>query len=374
MPNPRPTQRAGDRLNDLLTWWGLVLAIGLLLFFRYYLAELASGGRAEILPPLIREITGAVGGGLLFFAVRRLFRARPLEPHNWPRRLPLYLAALLLYSIAHTSFNWTLRSVLFWLCDLGPYDYGVMPLRYAMELPSDVVTFSLMIAALYGVSRLREAQARELRTVQLESNLARAELSNLRLQLQPHFLFNTLNTISSTMYDDPATADEMLDRLAELLRASLRTARADEVPLAEELETLDCYLDIMRARFGERLRVDFHQAKDLDDALVPSMLLQPLFENAIRHGGVEKTGQGHIRLTIRELSGPGQDSRLELRIEDDGPGLEKDESPTPGIGLQATADRLKLLYGETGHFAAGTIPQGGFRVDMILPLRRRSTP
>lgn len=362
---PPPSSERWGR-NDWLAWLATVVAVGLLLFFRYYLAELASATSVDFLRPFIREMTGALGGGLLFFPLRWIVRAWPLERPLRPARLVLYAAVLPVFSVLHTTMNWGFRTVFYELAGFGTYHYGTMPLRYLMELPGDLLVQTIMIAAIHGVDRLRAARERELRTAQLESSLARLEVRNLRLQLQPHFLFNALNTISATMYEQPAAADEMLDRLAELLRASLRTAQTDEVPLTTELETLECYLAIMRARFGERLTVEMEINPATRDALVPSMLLQPLVENAIRHGGVESTGRGRIELRIARRGGD-----LVVEIEDDGPGCAGDEElASGGIGLQATAERLRLLYDSAGHLEAGNVA-GGFRVTAVMPYRSR---
>jgi two-component system, LytTR family, sensor kinase len=179
-----------------------------------------------------------------------------------------------------------------------------------------------------------------------------------------------LNTISATMYEDPAAADEMIEQLAELLRASLRTAQSDEVPLGEELALLDLYLALMRARFGERLEVALELDPEAASALVPTLLLQPLVENAIRHGNAERVGRGAIAVRARR-----EDGRLVLEVEDDGPG-EADtapDRPAPGLGL-ATAERLRLLYGEGQSFSAGNGPGGGFLVRASLPFRQVEAP
>jgi len=251
----------------------------------------------------------------------------------------------------------------------------VMPLRYLMELPLQAIWLTGLMAGLHAWYALQAARARELRAAQLEGSLARAQLRNLRLQLQPHFLFNALNTISVTMYEDPRAADEMLDQLAELLRASLCTAQTDEVPLAEELAVLDRYLAIQRARFGERLAVAIEAEPGLADALVPSMILQPLVENAVRHGsleGGERGGRGAIAVRARREGG-----RVVLEVEDDGPGSggERGSRAGNGVGLAGTAERLQLLYGADQSFTAGNVRNGndepaGFRVRASLPLRR----
>ncbi|HZF09422.1 MAG TPA: histidine kinase [Thermoanaerobaculia bacterium] len=359
-------------LRGTALWLGSVAVLGLLLFLYHYLAVLAEGGSETPWRPFVNELTGALVAGLFYFPIRAQVRRLPLTPAAWPRRLPLYLAALLVYGATATTLMWGLRSLLYPLAGLGRFDYGVMPLRYLMELPLQAIWFTLVAAALHAWSALERARERELRAAQLEGSLARAQIRNLRLQLQPHFLFNALNTISATMYDDPRAADEMLDQLAELLRASLSTAQSDEVPLAEELALLDRYLALLAARFGERLAVSIEVEPGTEEALVPSMLLQPLVENAVRHGGAERSGRGAVTVRARE-----EDGRLVLEVEDDGPGNPEEGQrgrPGTGLGLAGTAERLRLLYGDDQGFGAGPGEGGGFRVRASLPLRRAEAP
>jgi signal transduction histidine kinase len=371
------TSETQRRLRGLAIWLAAVAVPGLLLFLYHYLAVLAVGGRENPLNPFISELTGALVGGLLFFPIRALVRRWPLTRSDWPRRLPVYLLALPAAGALATTMMWGLRSALYPLAGLGAYDYGVMPLRYLMELPLQAIWLSGLVGGLHAWYALAAARARELRAAQLEGSLARAQLRNLRLQLQPHFLFNALNTISATMYDDPRAADEMLDQLAELLRASLRTAQTDEVPLAEELAVLDRYLAILRARFGDRLAVTIDVEAGTADALVPSMILQPLVENAVRHGnleGAERAGRGAVAVRARHAG-----CHLVLEVEDDGPGTgaQRPDRSGNGLGLAGTAERLRLLYGEDQSFAAGDAGEGkarGFRVRASFPLRRAEAP
>jgi two-component sensor histidine kinase len=364
-----PARDPSPRLRAAALWLGVVGAFGVLLFLYHYLAALASRQSQQPLAPFIEELTGAFTGGLIFFPLRWLVRRLPLTSRAWPRRLPAYVLAVLIGGAAATTLMWGLRLLLFRLAGLGAYDYGVMPLRYLMELPLQVVWIGILVAALHVHAALEEARARDLRAARVEGSLARAQLRNLRLQLQPHFLFNALHTISAVMYEDPAAADEMLDQLAELLRASLRTAQADEVPLGEELALLERYLAIQRARFGERLAVALELEPGTDSLLVPSLFLQPLVENAIRHGNAERAGRGAIAVRARR-----DDGRLVLEVEDDGPGpaptVAAGSRPGPaGLGLAATAERLQLLYGDTQSFSAGPGTRGGFLVRALLPLR-----
>ncbi|MDP9122080.1 MAG: histidine kinase, partial [Acidobacteriota bacterium] len=197
-----PHQRLGvlRSLRGLLLWLAIVATVGLLLFLYHYLEVLAARRTGSALAPLISELTGAFAVGVMFFPIRWLVRRLPLTPPRWPRRLPAYGAVMIALGAAATTLMWGLRSFLYPLAGLGRYDYGVMPLRYLMELPLQAIAFTLVAAALHAFAALEAARARELRAAQVESSLARAQLRNLRLQLQPHFLFNALHTISAAMY------------------------------------------------------------------------------------------------------------------------------------------------------------------------------
>ncbi len=351
------------RRRELLPWLAAVLAIGLLMFCYRYLGALAEGEVLDFRRPLVNEMTGSLGAGLLFFGVRALTRRFPLNgPAAW-RHLPLYLAALAVFAMLHTSFMWASRSLLYPLFGLGGFDYGRMPLRYAMELPIQAIIFTLMVATLHAAAAFREARERELRSAQLAESLARAQLASLAGKLQPHFLFNALNAISATMYENPAAADEMLEKLSELLRASLQRADVETVPLAEDAALLDRYLAIMRARFGDGLEAQVEIGAGTEEARVPPFLLQPLVENAIRHGNLEREGRGQVLVRTER-----KDGRLEITVEDDGAGVSAG-SPGLGLGLSATAERLALLYGEEHRIEAGPGPDGGFRVHLQLPWR-----
>ncbi|HEV8630129.1 MAG TPA: histidine kinase [Thermoanaerobaculia bacterium] len=360
-----PLPAARRRLRAFAAWLLVVVGLGLLSFTRFWLDDLVNHTGRSALEPFVCEMTAMFGAGVLFLPLRAFVRRRPLVAGTLGGRLPLYLSVLLVLSAVHTSLNWASRSALYPLAGLGRYDYGAMPLRYAMEFPYDALAFAFAVAALHVLARLRQAREQALRAARLESSLARASLRSLRLQLQPHFLFNALHTVSATMYEDAAAADEMLDALAELLRASLRTVQTDEVPLDEELATLDRYLQLMRARFGDRLQVEVAVDPAVRGALVPSLLLQPLVENAVRHGGAELSGCGRVRVRAW-----GEEDELRVEVADDGPGCPAGRDPlATGLGLGATAERLQLLYGDRQHLQAGNVAAGGFLVSVRLPRR-----
>ena len=337
-------------------------AVGLLRFAYMYLDDVARGTSGTLLSRLVEEGTGAYTSLPLFVGVVWLVWRVPLRAATWRRGLAVHALGALLFSVAHTSLLFVTRTALFPLLGLGAYDYGRMPVRYAMELGSDVLVYVSFVAAVTLVRWRYELLAREQRAAELERSLAQALELRLRLQLQPHFLFNALNTISSAMYDDPAAADAMLGELSELLRVSLRTAHTQEVTLATELHVLERYLALMRARFGDAFQVEVDVPDDLAPALVPSLVLQPLVENAARHGNLARLGRGAIVVRARR-----HDMRLRLAVVDDGPGVEPGRDVVGlGLGLSATASRLRLLYGDAGQLRLRN-GDDGFTVAIELP-------
>ena len=363
--------------------------------FTYYLfLDLADGRPGHVAERLFNEATGALLAVIplaaLVWLARRLPLARPLR-----RGVGVYAAAygagFLLLSLLHTTAIIAVRAALAPALGLGGYGYAFGASRYAYEAANDVVFFAVAVAVLALAESLLAQRERERQAAALERSLLRAELSTLRLQLQPHFLFNALNTISSTMYEDVDAADALLGRLADLLRTSLRTTHTHEVPAREELAILSQYLELMRARFGDALDVTVDAPADVADLLVPSMVLQPLVENAVRHGGVSRVGRGRVAVTMRR-----DGDVLELRVRDGerdlGPGgapppsprvPPSDMRPAPipthdvagrpqptasGTGLSATARRLQLLYGDEASMRAGPAPDG-WEVVLRIPAR-----
>ncbi|MGH9322896.1 MAG: sensor histidine kinase [Vicinamibacteria bacterium] len=212
-----------------------------------------------------------------------------------------------------------------------------------------------------------EARARELRALQLEARLAEARLESLKAQLRPHFLFNTLNAISAFVEKDPKVARRMTAHLGDLLRHSLESAERHEVPLAEELATLEDYLAIQQARFSGRLNVERGVDPDTLGASVPSFLLQPLVENAIEHGFLGKSAAGSISLRAER-----RDGTLHLEIKDDGVGLPSSwDGKGRGFGLKNTRERLGALYGSRARLEIRNDVPSGVVVDVTIPWRQK---
>lgn len=351
-------------------WWIAVgfataTAIGLLIFGHRYLDEVANGEDGEPLERLIEELTGAYSAAILFPIIVLICRRYRLDGREWVRHLPVHVAALLGFSFVHTSLMGASRLVLFPLAGLGSYDYGVLPVRYAMELSNDVLAYAMAVAVVHMLFRYGEARDREVRAATLEARLSQTQLEVLRLQLDPHFLFNTLNMISSTLYEDPRAADEMIARLSELLRALLRDAARQEVSLEEELAFTDLYLEIMRARFGDRLSATVDVAPDARDALVPAMFLQPLVENAIRHGADPATSLVAVEVRARREA-----ADLVVEVRDRGVGPKAPSAVAAGgIGLSNTADRIGRLYGAGAGLSLESADGGGAVVRVSFPFR-----
>ena len=308
--------------------FALFTALGLLHFVYRALENVVSGQASRWVRVLVDEMTGAYGAMVMIPLVLWVLR-RELW---W-----LHVPGVIVYSLVKTSLMWGARELFWW----GGYDYGLMPLRYLMEFPVDVIGYSITAGAAVFLQR--------------QGELARMKMENLNLQLQPHFLFNAMNAVSATVYEDPRRADLMLSRLAEYLRRTLQRGDAAEAPLEQELEMLEVYLDVMRARFEGGLAVSVVVDPAANGAMVPQGLLQPVVENAIRHGGA-----GKVEIRIAREGG-----QLRLRVTDEGRG---EGGQGLGIGLKNTQERLRHLYGGAGQVSL--VRRGeGTEVSVGIPCR-----
>jgi two-component system, LytTR family, sensor kinase len=314
---------------------------------------------------LIDEVSGGMTALPLFLVVTVGVLRWPVRCARWRRHLVPLLALFLAYSVAHTvsmeSLRWLAYPLLGESRGMG---VGQMLLAIGHELPNDLFYFALIAGSVEIWRFWWEATDRERREAELRRTLAEAQLTTLRLQLQPHFLFNALNTISSVMYEEPTKADAMLEELSALLRVSLRAHQNDEVSLGEELAIAERYVRLQQARFGDRLQVRLDVPDDCLAARVPVLILQPLLENAVRHGRVERVGRGEVHVTARRDA-----DTLTIEVWDDGDGTSVPDAGGGGLGLRATSERLRLLHGEGATFVAGPVA-GGWRVRFSFPLHQ----
>ncbi len=228
----------------------------------------------------------------------------------------------------------------------------------------NLLLYLLIVAAALSAANAWESRRRSIAAANYARQLAEARLHVLSAQLQPHFLFNTLHAISALVWEDPARADRLLARLSEMLRITLRSGAKVETTLTEEVALLQRYAEIQETRYGDRLRVRFDVEAGVGDALVPRLILQPLVENAIRHGITRRITPGSVE--VRAWRG---DGRLHLTVRDDGVGLRSDGPVREGVGLSITRARLRQLYGAEQRFALVPAPEGGAVCALSFPLR-----
>src|ERR1044072_3252896 len=288
----------------------------------------------------------------------------------WRRNLIVYVPAFLVFSTLHTA---AATAVALWI---QPFDnMGESPdtfwARFLPRVPgsfgSDLLVYGAVIGVFYAINYYRKYREREFLASRLEAQLAQAQLDSLRMQLHPHFLFNTLNGIVGLVRDNKNTAAvNMLVGLSDLLRHTLEHSSRHEVELREEINFIKLYLSIQEMRFYDRLRSDLDIDPSTTKALVPNLILQPLTENALRHGIARTADSGLIG--IRSTA---QDGYLRLTVYDEGAGLPEDWQlkGSVGIGLANTIARLQQLYDDDHEFDIRNRPQGGVEVVIVMPFK-----
>jgi signal transduction histidine kinase len=339
----------------------------LLNFFIVVTSWRAEGNPVSAKYPFLWEMTGIYTFLALLPGLVLVTRRFPITRATLATRLPLHLAVFTAFAVTHTLLMWGTRTLLYRLLGWGAYHYGAMRYRFFMEGTKQLVGYALVYALVAMADYARRNRERELRAARLERELTEARLAALKMQLNPHFLFNTLNMISSHVHEAPDTAEEMIAHLSDFLRLTLRHAQTQEVPLATELEFVHAYLAIMKARFESRLAVELGFDEAAREALVPHLVLQPLVENALMHAVGEEGRPGRLRLSASRRG-----DRLRLVVEDNGPGLstEGGDAVGRGVGLTNTAERLRHLYGDDQRVVFDSADGGGCRVELDLPYRR----
>jgi two-component system LytT family sensor kinase len=277
---------------------------------------------------------------------------RSLRLKGWSLRAPALLFGAVVTVFAQPLISDLIAVVQAWLhlcvgeCDpRAAFMSSEWLARVARNAGVNLPVYAGVVLAWYAATYYREARDRQMQAVELESMLHQAQLEALRSQLNPHFLFNALHSMAELVHTDPKLAEQLLVRLGELLRQVLQSSNRPEVTLSEELEFIRGYVDIEQMRLGERLRVNWDIAPNALQARVPSLVLQPLVENAIQHGIAAAAGPGTLSIAAR-LEG---DSLL-VEVRDNGPGLVRTTEQPQGIGLANTRARLQRLYGERQSF------------------------
>jgi two-component system, LytTR family, sensor kinase len=316
--------------------------------------------RPLLINRVLEEYTCALFVPPLFWLVHRY----PIDRRHWRRSIPVLVGASLVFVVIKYMFVLRpLWSVVF------PEGYGTLAQTFAGNTIPVLLDFWSVIGVAHAVEFYRRAQERERVAASLRVQLSQAQLEALKSQLHPHFLFNTLNSVATLMHRDVAAADDMVTNLADLLRATLQHPGAHEITLREELTLIQRYIDIVRARFHDRLTVSFDVPPELSDVQVPHFLLQPLVENALEHGIALRPGPGRVDVAARA-----RDGEIIITVSDDGPGLRTDGPKGHGVGLANTRARLAELYGTAQRLTLEPMSPAGARTTVTIPLRRRRSP
>ena len=336
-----------------------VLVLGISLSALIYFIYASTGSPIHWAQALSLGLSQWWAWSLLYSLLFWITRKWPIQAQRWGRSAVIYVAVAVAVTLFKVGLDWLWLRILW-----DAQKAAQLPLRslFAMALYINFLTCCVLIGVGHALNFYRSLRERELQSAQLEAQLTQAQLSALRMQLNPHFLFNTLHTIAMLNLSDHKAANRMLTRLSDLLRHSLDSTAAQEVALRQELEFLRQYLEIEQIRFQDRLTVQLAVDPQTLDAAVPNLLLQPIVENALRHGVANQEADARLEIqTIR------QNGSLHLHVRDNGPGLSA--TTKPGIGLQNTQARLERLYGAAQQFELRNADSGGVEVSITIPWR-----
>ena len=356
LPALRPSPRAWLWLGGFAVW----TLLGLLSASQRVLYRLHSGEPAPWSMVFGRTLADWYTCALFTPAIVWLAGRFPLDRGRWARSLPVHVLASAAFVLLKLALFIPLAQALGWLQQVDFVDFALGD-SFALLL-----TYWIVLSLAHGVAYYQRYHERQLRASQLESRLSRVQLEALRTQIHPHFLFNALNALSALMHRDVAAADRMVLQLSELLRQTLDNAAPQETTLRDELAFIERYLSIMRIRLGERLRVEYETEPETLDALVPNLVLQPLVENALRHGIGRRSDAGLLAIRAWREGGT-----LLLQVQDDGPGI-PDGPVQEGVGLRNTRLRLEQLYGGGQSFDLDRAPGGGALVTVALPFHHQT--
>ena len=377
-PNRSTSPAAGDApgRGPLRSRWTLALAIlggatvlGLAVAVQMYFAGMRAGRDVTLIGSLKVWLPDYYLWAAFTPAILWLGRRFPVRRESWLRRVPLHLGFGVGVTLVELLLScWIVASI---VPDAPPASYGSFWNWYANVVARywvwGLMIYMAILAAGHAYDFYVRLQERELQASELEARLARSQLRALKMQLHPHFLFNTLHSIGVLVRkNDRDAALEMLTGLADLLRHSLEQQDRQEVPLKEELEFLERYLEIEQVRFRDRLRVSFAVDPDVYDAAVPTLFLQPLVENAVRHAVAPSVSPRAVVVRARS-----EGDELVVSVEDDGPGLPEGWTldRNQGVGLRNVRERMEKLYGDEGRLEVTRGEEGGVVATARLPLR-----
>ena len=360
-----------SRVTSPLTIFAIATVLGVLTGLQAYnYIALTAEQKQPFVVLLALNLTYWYSWALLVPVVLWMARRFRFERHTWRRATLFHIMGVVGCTAAHVALATSARAVVINTLTERSFSWGAdwwmyFRDRFFLNFDWEMMTYWALVAFVHALDYQRESQEREIAAAQLQTQLAEAQLEALQRQLHPHFLFNTLNTISALMHRDVNAADEMLVQLSDLLRLTLDRVGTQQVPLNDEVDFLRKYLEIEQTRFGDRLQVNIDVEPEVLDAPVPNLILQPLVENALRHGIGPKVGVGRVDVQARQVGGD-----LMLTVRDNGVGLSPDKLNAfhSGVGLSNTRSRLENLYGSRHRFEFQTPAGGGLLVMIVVPL------
>lgn len=355
--------RIGQRGTRWVLVWIIWTALGLSFAGQFYLSSARLGRPITWGYAVNYALCDWYVFALLSLPVVWLSRRWPIDRGTWRTSAPLHLAGSALFSLAYVVIRTSVEVIQEWFAGQTILFAAAFQPLLVKSFHYNLLIYWVILTVCHALDFYQQAQDRELRASELEKHLAEARLQALQMQLNPHFLFNTLHAISALMHQDVEAADRMIARLSDLLRYALESTEAQEVPLRKELAFLDRYLEIEQTRFGDRLIVQKQIDPQTLDLNVPNLILQPLLENAIRHGIEPHARKGKIVLTARR-----ETDRLRLEVWDNGAGLHQEhDQANEGVGLSNTRARLEELYGSEYRLELKNAPEGGLVVRVEIP-------
>ena len=352
------------RVRRIAIIWGIWTLIGIVFTLQMYFTSYRSERPALLVDSLYLQMVWAYLWALATPMVLWAAHKLPLERNNWIRNSLLHLPISIILSGIVTAIG----HIMLWLyLPLGrPFSFERMGRFVLANFSEGIGIYMLIALTSYALNYYRRYHEGQVRTLQLEAQLSKAQLEALKMQLHPHFLFNTLHSISALLTQDTEAARKMITRLGDFLRLTLENSGSEEVTLQQEMEFLTCYLAIERIRFQDRMLTRIDIAEDTLNAKVPNLILQPIVENAIRHGIASRSTPGLIEIEAKHING-----LVRIQVRDNGPGLSEHRISenlfNRGLGLANTGQRLERLYGSRHLFDLRNNPNGGFVVTMEIP-------
>jgi two-component system, LytTR family, sensor kinase len=343
-------------------WIGLWSLVGLAIASEIYLSGNFLGRSITWSEAISDALEDWYVYGALSLPVVWLARRFPPELGSRWMTAGIHLGAALLFSIVYITLRTLVGEVDSWIAGESASFADIFHPLLVRTFPFNLLVYGVILSVSHALDYYRKYHDRTVQTLELEKHLTEARLQALLHQLKPHFLFNTLNGIASLMHTDVDAADRMLVRLSELLRITMSHTGAPQTTVREEVAFLERYLDIEKIRFRDRLDVVIAIDDEAIDAQVPSLILQPMVENAMRHG-VEP----HARMGRIELTGKRQEGNLVLTVADNGAGMSATGPKREGIGVANTRARLVELYGDRQKFELVNRPEGGLCVRITIP-------